>query len=218
MLAAILNRDLIRPWVQLEYGPRKRYPRLVIARPKAEDIAGMSDALAKLVPLGLKVEMSEVRDRLGFADPKPGAEVLSGPAKPENPSSVSPDASKTDPVNHDVKIKRNPGEIKRGPGSPGAEVALNAEGASVALSVAPAPADLLLPKTEADGQAAIAGMIDQIEVMLGAAGSLDEFREMLLTAFPLLDNADLATVLGNALLTADLAGRAAVAEEGGVDG
>lgn len=212
-LAAILNRDLIRPWVQLEWGPRKRYPRLVIARPKVEDIAGMSDALAKLVPLGLKVEMSEVRDRLGFADPKPGAEVLGARAEPENEPTSAPNAPPTDPINHDVKIKRVSGEIKHGPGSPGMEVALNQEGASAALSVAPAPADLLAEKTASEAQPAVAAMIGQIEAMLGAAGSLDEFREMLLAAFPSIDSTHLATVLGAALLTADLAGRAAVADE-----
>ncbi|NRB20509.1 MAG: DUF935 family protein [Rhodobacteraceae bacterium] len=33
-LGAILNRDLIIPWMQLEFGPQKTYPGLVIARPR----------------------------------------------------------------------------------------------------------------------------------------------------------------------------------------
>ena len=37
-LAAILNRDLIRPWIDLEFGPQKAYPRLRIARPDEEDL------------------------------------------------------------------------------------------------------------------------------------------------------------------------------------
>jgi phage gp29-like protein len=40
----------------------------------------MTDRLAKLVPLGLKVGMSETRDRLGFPDPGPNEECLSAPA------------------------------------------------------------------------------------------------------------------------------------------
>ncbi|RWR26798.1 DUF935 domain-containing protein [Sinirhodobacter populi] len=217
-LSAILNRDLIRPWVQLEYGPRKRYPRLVIARPRVEDIAGMSDALAKLVPLGLKVEISEVRDRLGFADPAEGAEVLGAPAAARTEPPAPENEPGTDPVNQTLKIKHNPGEIKRGSGLPGVQVALNAEGASTALSAPPAPADILLTRTETEAGPAVADMIGQIEVMLEAAGSLEEFREMLLAAFPSIDSAMLGTILGEALLTADLAGRSNVVDEDGRNG
>lgn len=75
-LSAILNRDLIRPWVDLEFGPQKRYPRIMIARPEQEDLKGLVDAVARLVPLGLRVEASEMRDRLGLSDPDGGAELL----------------------------------------------------------------------------------------------------------------------------------------------
>jgi phage gp29-like protein len=33
-LAGVLNRDLVRPWIDLEFGPQQQYPRLVIARPE----------------------------------------------------------------------------------------------------------------------------------------------------------------------------------------
>lgn len=75
-LAGILNRDLIQIWVQLEYGPRAHYPRLVIARPEAEDLAQLAGSLSSLVPLGLKVSESEVRDRFGFSDPQEGDAIL----------------------------------------------------------------------------------------------------------------------------------------------
>jgi phage gp29-like protein len=75
-LSAALNRDLIRPWCDLEFGPGGPYPRVVIARPKQEDLTLLSDSLAKLVPLGLKVSQSEVRDKFGLAEPRAGEEVL----------------------------------------------------------------------------------------------------------------------------------------------
>ncbi len=78
-LSAILNRDLIRIWIDLEYGPQKRYPRLRIARPDNEDLAQLSTSLAQLVPLGLRVQASEIRDKFGLSDPEAGSEVLSGP-------------------------------------------------------------------------------------------------------------------------------------------
>jgi phage gp29-like protein len=85
-LAATLNRDLVRPWVDLERGPQLKYPRIRIARPKKEDLTGLADGLVKLVPLGLKVQMSEIRDRFGISDPDDGAELLSAPTTITLPS------------------------------------------------------------------------------------------------------------------------------------
>lgn len=85
-LAATLNRDLVRPWVDLERGPQLRYPRIKIARPKSEDLVGMADALQKLVPLGMEVQMSEVRDKYGLSDPDAGAKLLRAPATIALPS------------------------------------------------------------------------------------------------------------------------------------
>ncbi len=75
-LAAVLNRDLIRPWIDLEYGPQQRYPRLVIARPETEDLSALAQSLGALVPLGLRVGAAEVRARFGLAEPGAADEVL----------------------------------------------------------------------------------------------------------------------------------------------
>ncbi|MFT4162848.1 DUF935 domain-containing protein [Shinella sp.] len=74
--AAAANRGLIRPFVDLNYGPRKHYPTLVIPITENEDIAALVDAVTRLVPLGLKVSMSEVRERIGFEEPDEKAELL----------------------------------------------------------------------------------------------------------------------------------------------
>lgn len=78
-LSAVINRDLIRPWMDLEFGPSKKYPRLVIARPKREDLKQLADSLAQLVPLGLEVEQSEIRDKFGLSEPAAGAKILMPP-------------------------------------------------------------------------------------------------------------------------------------------
>ncbi|MCC5807232.1 MAG: DUF935 family protein [Opitutales bacterium] len=78
-LARTVNRDVVTPFIDLNFGPQKQYPRVYYRVPEPEDIAAWSDALAKLVPVGLRVEASQVRDRLGFADPDTKAEVLSIP-------------------------------------------------------------------------------------------------------------------------------------------
>lgn len=79
-LAATLNRDIVKALVDLNYGPQKRYPKIVIGREEQVDLKTMTDALEALVPLGLDVEISQVRDRLGFADPEAGAATLNAPA------------------------------------------------------------------------------------------------------------------------------------------
>lgn len=100
MLGAILNRDLVRPWVTLEWGADVPAPRLRLARPRAEDRALMAETLARLVPLGLRVEESEVRDRLGFSDPAPGAGVLAPLAAPASGLMALQAEAEPDPARH----------------------------------------------------------------------------------------------------------------------
>ncbi|MBL8575123.1 MAG: DUF935 domain-containing protein [Hyphomicrobiaceae bacterium] len=83
-LAATLNRDLVRPVIDLNLGPPKggRYPRLIIRRPEAEDLTALASNLEKLVPLGLQVSESWVRDKFGVPDPDAGEDLLAPRAAP----------------------------------------------------------------------------------------------------------------------------------------
>lgn len=75
-LEATLNKDVIRPFVDLNFGRQKRYPEVTLPVTEPEDLERMATVLDKLVPLELKVAAGEVRDRIGFSDPPEGAEVL----------------------------------------------------------------------------------------------------------------------------------------------
>lgn len=81
-LAETLNRDLVRPYVDLNHGPQEAYPRLVLQPEDPEDVEALTRALQRLVPLGLRVEASVVSDRLGLPDAPEGARVLEAPARP----------------------------------------------------------------------------------------------------------------------------------------
>lgn len=185
-LAAILNRDLVRPWVDLEFGPRKRYPRLVIARPEKEDLKGLVDAVAKLVPLGLRVEQSELRDRLGLSDPGAGAELLGASAQPGPAPATEPPVAE--------------------------ETAPQAEGAGAETVD---PVDALAARLGAEAAPAVEDMLAAIEAMIAAAGSLDELLVMLRNGFPAVDAAGLERVLAQAMTAAHLGGRVQVEAEGG---
>lgn len=204
-LAAILNRDLIRPWVNLEFGPQKRYPRLVIARPEEEDLKQMADALNVLVPLGLRVEESAVRDRLGFADPPKGARILAPVRAPEPPMSEANDPNS--------KIKRESGVFKRGEQVSGVVTALNSSTAPVGDLARPSEVDLLTDRMTQEAAPAMERLLEQVEAMVGSATSLEELREMMLVAFPTLDTGDLARVIAKGLLSAHLGGRVMAGEE-----
>ncbi len=85
-LSNTINRHLVKPFVDLNWGPQDRYPAFQLFVKDPEDIGALADALAKLVPLGLRVEASVVRDKLGLPDPpkKGDAEILGAPAAAAN--------------------------------------------------------------------------------------------------------------------------------------
>lgn len=88
-LGASLTRDVAIPLVILNRGPQKAYPRIKIGRPEQADVAVLSDALAKLVPLGLRVGQAEVRRKIGVEDPEDDTDLLRAPAPPPNPFDAS---------------------------------------------------------------------------------------------------------------------------------
>ena len=78
-LAATLNAYLVKPFIDLNFGPQENYPAIKWQFKEPADLPGLADFLAKTVPLGLRVEQSVIRDRAGLPDPEDGAEVLMSP-------------------------------------------------------------------------------------------------------------------------------------------
>lgn len=193
-LAAAINRDLIRPWMDLEFGPGRAYPRLVIARPDKEDLAQLSESLAKLVPLGLRVSQSEIRDKYGLADPGETEDVLQqAPA----------------PATAPAPIAARPAEAPPAPAP-----ALQSQQAETPVAH---PAVQLARTMAERGEAEVAAMAAQIETMLDRAGDLAEFQVMLSEAFGELDSKALAELLAGGLASAHAAGISDLVDESGGD-
>ena len=95
----------------------------------------------------------------------------------------------------------------------GGDAALQAqqplEGHSGALS----PESILADQLQIEAAPAMGGMIEQIEVMMAASGSLDEFAEMLRSGFGDLDDSTFAEVLAQAMMAAHAGGGLAVEDE-----
>lgn len=75
-MGTTINRDLIADFVGFNWGWDRVPPKVASPVEDAEDIEVLTTALTGLVPLGLRVAMSDVSKRLGFQVPEDGEEVL----------------------------------------------------------------------------------------------------------------------------------------------
>ena len=87
-LADTVNRDLIIPYVMLNHGPQKQYPRYTMPIPDADDLTALTNALEKLVPLGWNVPTAVVHEKFAIRAAVGNEEVLRAPqpATPELPA------------------------------------------------------------------------------------------------------------------------------------
>lgn len=215
-LAAILTRDLIRPWVQLNSGPRRAYPRLKISRPDEEDLKAFADAVTPFIDRGLAVSVDAIYAKFGLSAPKAG-ETLLRPVQnvtSPDPGPLRPNGGNaTEGAGPDRAIKRVSAEIKRGQPLSGGSVAGMALMASGGQISGGDPVAALTANLEGAAAPEMERLVGQIEAMAGAATSLEELREMLLAAFPDLDSASLGRVIAQGMIAAHLGGRAMVDDE-----
>ena len=80
-VSGTLNRDLVKPYVDLNYGVQERYPRLSIVVEEVEDTDMIMKNAFRMISQGLRVKQSELRSKLGFSEPDDDDEVIGG-AKP----------------------------------------------------------------------------------------------------------------------------------------
>lgn len=174
-LSNTLNRDLVRPFIDLNYGPQDNYPRLELQIVEPEDIAALADALAKLVPLGnLGIEASVVRDRLGFPDPAEGAELLGG-------APIIPPAANRQHTHHCQHCAR----------------AANRQDNPV-----PDAIDTLADEALSDWEQQLTPILDPVRQLAEAATSYDEFLTGLPALLDQMDSRELVTRLARAAFAA----------------
>jgi phage gp29-like protein len=83
-VARTISRDLLLPLGVLNglVTDFNRCPRFVFDTSEPEDMGVYADALAKLVPLGMRVPRQWAQERLGIPEPQADEEVLTAPAPP----------------------------------------------------------------------------------------------------------------------------------------
>ena len=75
-VAETLQRDLVRPFVALNFGVRDAYPVIRIPAPDPAARASLAGTVRDLVPLGLRVPAAAIRSRLGLPEPEDRDEVI----------------------------------------------------------------------------------------------------------------------------------------------
>lgn len=76
-LAATLQRDLLEPFIALNFGtPKNGYPRIVIGEEQREDLNQLTQALTPWVDRGLRVEESAILDKFKLQAAAPDAVTL----------------------------------------------------------------------------------------------------------------------------------------------
>lgn len=91
-LAAVLNRDLVRPIIDLNFGRQRRYPQLIIGTPEKEDISALVQNIGVLAPYGLTLSKKQLRSKLGLDAPEDADDVfgqIMTPASFERPPAAA---------------------------------------------------------------------------------------------------------------------------------
>ncbi|MBI1201481.1 MAG: DUF935 family protein [Rhodopseudomonas sp.] len=184
-LSAILNRDLIRVWMLLEYGTVDGCPRLRIGRAEDRDVKQLVEGVKDLVPMGLRVSKSWMNDQLGIPDPDTADELLAAP--------VTPSPSPPPPI-----------------GGPALQSDSRAPGGGPATRD---EVDALATAAENIAQGGTDAMIDYIRGLVDGATSLQAVQESLVKARPNMPEAQLTRLMRIALAMAELSGRADIAAD-----
>lgn len=185
-VAAVIDEQLIEPFVKLNHGEQKVYPKCRLHAKRPEEIVPLMQATKLLVDMGGSVQASEARDRLGYAEPEEGAELLEAKqapapfgadAQPEDPRDTdpdNPDPDATDPADEDDDIEQD-----------GRDIALNAEErAAIAAAIADASRDFdatdeATREALAEWRPLLEGNVGRLMRELQDAATFDEARAKL---------------------------------------
>lgn len=182
-LSALLNRDLVRPFVDLNYGPQKLYPRIVIARPEARDVSMLMSAIEKAVPMGVRVPKTFLHDMLGIPDAAPGEEVLEIARNAPESRGVQGEQPEADDPHRPPQL----------------------HSAAIRDTV-----DDLSDAAERLARPGSSAYVDTIRQLVDDAQTLEDVRDRLLSLSPKMPDAELAEAMRQALAYASLAGEDSV--------
>lgn len=187
-ISATVNRDLVRPMVDLNFGPQKKYPLARIGRPESKDVKLILGNLPELVGMGFKVSQVQVRGLIGLEEPEAGAELLRPPVSGSPPGD-------------------NRADDAPGGNDPNAE---GDDANSVAASQQPEPPSDAIDEATLE-MLANGGWVPEVgalEKAIAAAGSPAEAKKIIASYIDKIGLDKLAELIGNARFNARLAANA----------
>jgi phage gp29-like protein len=213
LLSTTVNRQIIRPMVDLNFGPQRRYPKAQIGRQEAVDLKLMAEVLEILVPLGLDAEISVVRDMLGIPEPAKGARILGARMTPpagaqEPPGPPGPLPTPADPSQGAPEASQGFSGAKK-PETDGAPAAATAT-PPTSTGQAPDPIDRLIEDVVGDGEWIAAPIMAGLNDLMASAATLEEVRDRLAEAVAGMDVGKLEDLLARSTFNVRLAGAAGV--------
>ncbi len=175
-LADTINRDLVRAFVDLNFGAQAEYPRIEFHIAEPEDLKSLTAALKDLVPLGLRVSETEIRDKFGLSDPGADETVL-------EPPNAAPGPALNRAVN---RIQSGHKTALNQPAAPADEI------------------DNVIDELggDSDWQEQLEPLIDPIEQLAQQVDSPDEFRKRLPELLEQMDADKLIAALADATFRA----------------
>lgn len=217
-VAASLTRDLARPMVDLNFGPQKKYPRLLIGRTDAWDPAKMMPQVKIFVELGGKVGMRAIGEKLGLEEPEddeellvsvPGVDARDPEPPPGDPAASSPRTAGGGgalPAPRRGAATARPALSRPLKGQPGAEPTPAV--ASVALNPAEGEdaIDVLTDEALNDWAEIVAPVTGPIADLVASCSTLEELRGRLAQAIGAMDVGAITEILARASFNARLAG------------
>lgn len=181
-LCDTINRDLVKPYIDLNYGPQKSYPRITLPVVEPDDLSALATNLKTLTGVNLRIPASWVRDRFGIPDPNKDDELLSVAAQP---ATVTSGADTTGAA------------MNRAQGANQA----NAETDIVGQQ---------LDQAQEQGDQAILQWIDEIHSAVDQASSLEDLRDRLLDLWPKMNPGQFGQVMTEAMIAAQMSGRSEI--------
>jgi len=178
--------------IDLNMGPRPKYPVLRLVIQDDQDAAALATAVSQLVDRGLRVGQTDIRRRIGIDEPKDGEELLIPAIKPADAGppadGPAPDGGKNDPVKQlkDKLATHSQQQLARQP--------------------AQDSIDALIAEQMGDWQAMTLPLMQPILELAARCKSYDEFLAGLPGLIPAQNSKAMAEALAKSLFAARLAG------------
>ena len=189
-LCGSLNRDLVKPLIDLNRGPRARYPRITLGFPSDEDLETLSAAITPFIDRGLPVEQREVLKKFGLSLPAAGAPILHPAEKIQGQDAGSAPAPQSTAELGDIGA------------APFTEVTAARKGDTPALDAI----DLFCARLRDESDTAMAPIVKPLLAEMRQARSYEDLKRRMVRAVRAMDPSEFEALMARAGFAVDVAG------------